>query len=90
MTPRQIELARHALGLPNSFRTSYRNRYMVPQGTADYRDWLQMVAEGNATRPKDHAAKKWPTGDRMFYLTKAGAELALEPGEKLDREDFPR
>lgn len=29
-------------------------------------------------------------GDDLFRLTRAGADQALEPGERLDPEDFPR
>jgi hypothetical protein len=87
MTPRQKELARHALGLPNNQRTSYRNRFVAGPGHSDYADWMAMVEAGLATR---RDGKRIPFGGSdLFYLTEEGARLALEGRERLDREDFP-
>lgn len=86
MTPRQKELARHALGLPNKMRMSYRNRFIAGVGHNDYEDWLAMVADGYAGMRE---GKSLPYGDSTFWLTEHGAQMALEPREKLDREDFP-
>lgn len=86
MTPRQRELARHALGLPNKMRMSYRNRFVAGEGHDDYADWLQMVTDGNATM---RDGKTLPYGgDSIFWLTETGAKQALNPREKLDPEDF--
>lgn len=83
MTPRQLLLARHALGLPNMQRRSYRNRYLATLGTPDYADWIDMATRGNAIR--------WPQTGSMDYftLTLRGAQAALVQGEGLDPEDFP-
>lgn len=81
MTPRQIELSRHALGLPNKECRSYRNRFIAGPGHHDYAEWMAMVDEG--------AAKKLAfQSSSLFYLTRAGAEQTLQLGEKLDPEDF--
>ena len=48
MTPSQRELARHALGLPNKMRTSYRNRFVAGHGHDDYDDWREMCSAGYA------------------------------------------
>ena len=86
LSPRQIDLARHALGLPNERRRSYRNRFCCGPGHADYEDWRAMVAAG--------AARQFPLnahrGDSLFALTEPGARAALCDGETLDAEDFPR
>lgn len=81
MTPRQIELARHALGLPNRTRRSYRNRFFSGGECAD---WRAMEAAGHAEsgKPDEH-------GRIWFWLTRAGAEAALGRGERLCPEDFP-
>lgn len=85
MTPKQKELARHALGLPNKARKSYRNRYVCPE---DDLHWSDLVAKGMATmRP---AATLPFGGDACFYLTEEGAKAALEGREKLCPEDFPK
>lgn len=81
MTPRQIELARHALGLPNRTKQSYRNRFVASAGHGDFADWEAMVAEGVAKRDDG------PTF--CFWLTLEGAHNALLKGERLDLEDFP-
>lgn len=86
MTPQQKELARHALGLSVNSK-SYRNRFVAGEGHPDYPDWLAMVAAGEARR---RDGRKLPFGgDDLFWLTPAGAALALSPGETLDPEDFP-
>src|SRR5579872_5970530 len=86
MTTKQRELARHALGLPNKMRMSYRNRFVAGDGHDDHADWMQMVAEGNAEMC-DRSRIPFG-GDDLFWLTEAGARQALNPREKLDREDF--
>ncbi len=86
MTDRQRELARHALGLPNKMRTSYRNRFVAVSGHDDYEDWLRMVLDGYAEM-RDHGTLPY-AGGSLFWLTETGARQALNPREKLDREDF--
>ncbi len=82
MTPTQRKLARHALGLPNKQRRTYRNHYLGAHKAAEP-DWDALVAAGMAT------SRPFNTCDTMYHLTRAGAVLALEGGEKLDKEDFP-
>ena len=86
MTERQIELGRHALGLPNKQRKSYRNHFVAGEGHSDYPDWLQMVEKGNATYRKGNEISG---GDDVFWLTEIGAKQCLKGKEKLDSEDFP-
>jgi len=84
MTARQIELARHALGLPNDKMRSYRNRYVVGISNDSYEDWLKMSVAGYA--------KIFPNlFDKYDYfkLTLTGAKAALLDGEMLDPNDFP-
>ena len=84
MTPRQIELARHALGLPNRHKKSYRNRFVASPGHADYEDWMQIRAEKCATRRiYTESENHW------FLLTRKGALSVLFDGETLCEEDFP-
>lgn len=83
MSPRQIELARLALGLPNQYRKSYRNRFCGGREHGDYANWRALVNAGMAVR--------WPWwfsyGD-LFMLTAAGASAVLKRGERLDPEDY--
>lgn len=83
MTARQIELARHALGLRPGCLVSYRNNFVVATDTPDFADWRAMEAAGLAKRRR-HGFAGWV----VFYLTQAGAERALLPGDVLDEEDW--
>lgn len=85
MTPAQIKLARHALGLPNRNRKSSRNRFFCGPGHADFDNWAEMAEKGLARRREGSAITG---GDKMFWLTHKAAKMALLKGERLDREDF--
>jgi hypothetical protein len=85
LTTRENELARHALGLDRR-KFSYRNYYVVGSGN-DHTAWIGLVKRGLALRrPGDDLTG----GSDIFYLTRAGALAALEPGETLCEEDFPK
>lgn len=86
LTPEQRDLARHALGLPNRRCTSYRNRFVTGPGSLDFSAWEAMVAFGAA---KHRPGTILTGGNDLFWLTRDGAEAALERGERLDPEDFP-
>ncbi len=76
-------LMRHALGLPNEGKTSFRNRYAAARGTRQHELWMVLVASGLASVSTLSASLD------NFALSREGAEDALLPGERLDREDFP-
>ena len=82
----QIELARHALGLPNRRRQTYRNHFVTGEGAEDHARWTEMAASGWAVRRKGGPLTG---GDDLFMLTRTGAQLALRRGERLDPKDFP-
>lgn len=86
MTPAQRELARHALGLPNDARRSYRNRYFAAAGSPTADQWMAMVSAGEA-EGGDPGHK---VSSLHFCLTRKGAELALDKRESLCPEDFPQ
>lgn len=82
LSPEERGLARHALGLPNRRgRMSRRNHFVSP--TCPH--WERLVAAGLATARRSAEAG----GSHTYRLTWAGAEAALEPGERLDPRDFP-
>ena len=86
MTPKQIDLARHALGLPNKGNQSFRNRFCAGPGHRDYAEWERMVRSGVATvYPKGGALG----GQDTFSITAYGAMEALRGAETLSSEDFP-
>jgi hypothetical protein len=87
MTPRQKELARHALGLKEGTRRSYRNHFVAGPGHEDYEEWRAMISAGLAVQARGTPISG---GMDVFWLTRRGAEAALDPGEKLDPvDDFP-
>ncbi len=86
MTETQKELARHALGLPNRQRKTYRNHYVTSGPGGDHAEWMALVDAGQARRRLGHPLAG---GDDVFWLTEQGAQSALNHGERLDREDFP-
>lgn len=88
MTSEQLALARHALGLPNQHKKSYRNRYYIHESHEDCAHWNVMVEEGFAAKHllKTDIAGRW---DILYTMTFKGAQLSCKPGECLDPEDFP-
>jgi hypothetical protein len=86
MTPAQIGLARHALGLDGRREVSYRNHFVTGPETADHATWTTMVLSGAARRRN---GSELTGGDDLFWLTPQGAQAALLPGERLDPEAFP-
>lgn len=85
VTAAQIALGRHALGLPNRGRKSYRNRFCAGPTHDDYAEWMVMVSDGNAMRGN---GSELSGGDFVFRLTNQGALGCLTAYEKLDAEDF--
>ncbi len=86
MNATQVDLARHALGLPNKRRQSYRNHFVCGPGHSDHDNWAIMAANGFARRRAGNALS---CGEDVFWLTSAGAIAAIKKGERLDQEDFP-
>lgn len=85
MTPKQIELARHALGLSRN-KTSFRNHFVAGAGHSDFADWQEMVLAGDA---KVQEQPKGLGGQSCFWMTPRGAKKAIRKGESLCPEDFP-
>ena len=84
MTPLQLDLARHALGLPNPQRRTSRNRYLIPKDGPDYAQWLDMIERGEALLVSPRTSTL-----ACFALTLKGGQLAIGPREQLDPADFP-
>ena len=87
MTPEQRNLARHALGLDGRRKRSYRNHFVTGPGASDHAAWMAMRDAGLAWR---RSGNQLTGGDDLFGLTLQGARAALEPGETLCSEDFPK
>jgi hypothetical protein len=88
LTPRERSLARHALGLAPVLyikrKRPFRNRFdCYSENSDEFRDWMSLAKRG--------LAGVWLRKNCFtFYVTRAGALAALEEGETLDEEDFPR
>ena len=81
LTPRERELARHALGLDGSSKITTRNYAFVSEDTDELWIWVNMTC-------RLFAIRKRQVGGWSIRLTRAGALAALEPGETLNSEDF--
>ncbi|MER8990440.1 hypothetical protein [Mesorhizobium sp. M0678] len=86
MTPVQRDLARHALGLDGRHKETFRNYFVTGERSTDHPHWLAMVEAGHATR---RSGSLLTGGDDFFRMTRAGAKLALDPGETLNPYTFP-
>lgn len=86
MTPEERAVARHALGLPNDRRVSYRNHFVAEEGTADFDLWRTMVERGLA---RQHRGSVLTGGAPLFMLTRAGGDRAIDQGEGLGDRHFP-
>lgn len=88
MNAKQIELARHAIGLDGQHKVSYRNHFVTGPGPGndDHPQWLAMVEAGDAVKRR---GSPLTGGDDLFRLTPKGARAVLRPGESLSPEDFP-
>lgn len=87
MTEQQRKLARHALGLDGRRKMSYRNRFFAVPEESNYAQWDAMVKAGLA---KMEPVRQNEGHLAFFWLTRKGAGMALNKGEKLDPEDFPK
>ena len=83
ITPKQRDLMRHALGLPNKKNETYRNHFCLAEGGDGYTDLEDLVTRGLAVKAKGGAS--W-VGD-FFYLTLNGARAVLTPKEHISREE---
>ena len=81
----QLTLARQALGLPNPRRQSYANHFVAPPRGEALEAWGEMIRADLAICRTGSAE----TGPATFALTRAGADRALAPGERLNPTDFP-
>lgn len=93
MTPQQRTIARHALGFDKGHgnKRSYRNHFSASFGSPNWWRWMQMTRKGLADHEEgesDLYSLHWQRMD-IFWLTRQGAEMALNRGEGLDKEDFP-
>lgn len=77
MTPEQVRLARHALGLDRC-RVAYRNSYQARPGSKALAEWQAMVAAGLAKQVARGSSQYV-----LFRITNATAQAVLQPGERL-------
>lgn len=84
LTPRQVELAREALGLRPSRMVTSSNVAVVTPGTLDALEWAFMETAGHAVFRRSGLSDRW-----VFNLTRQAAESVLLPGERLNPEDWP-
>ncbi|PYB71297.1 hypothetical protein [Rhizobium wuzhouense] len=70
MTPAQLHVLQHALGLDEHGQGSmYRNRFVTGEGSKDHPDCMALVALGFM---QQRARVEMFGGDDMFWVTEAG------------------
>lgn len=75
MTPNQLHILQHSLGLDEYGRgRTYRNRFVTGAGSADHPDCLALVEQGFMTRVANVAMFG---GDDYFTVTDAGRRAAV-------------
>lgn len=82
LSAQEREVVRHSIGLPNRHKRSYRNYFAANEGHAD---WPTLTA----LKARHLAWARRGGSHTYFHMTREAAEAALEPGERLDLEDFP-
>lgn len=84
LTPKQREIARHALGFTGSGakKMSYRNHFVTGADTEDGKAWIDLVNRDLARRGK---ASEITGGDDVFWCTRELALFVREPDEHLSR-----
>ena len=76
MTPKQLEILQHSLGLDEYGRgTMYRNRFVTGEGSKDHSDCLALVEDGFMQRRANVALFG---GADIFTVTEAGKKAAIE------------
>lgn len=76
MTPKQLHILQHSLGLDEFGRgTFYRNHFVTGEGSKDHDDCMQLVADGfMAVRTGNELSG----GDDVFRVTESGKAAVAE------------
>ena len=82
MTPQQLHILRHSLGLDDKGRgKAYREHFVTGPGSKDYDDCMALVESGHMVRRE---GSELSGGDDIFLVTELGkkaAKLRTTPGE---------
>lgn len=70
-TRRQLDIMRHALGLPHSAE-GYRNYFVTGPGSSDYSHIQELCQEGYMRRVEN---AQLPEGDECYMVTNEGKDL---------------
>lgn len=87
ITPNQLHLLHHTLGLRPDRRVPYRNHFAASEGHHDYADLVELERVGMMT---SRALEEQWGGGICFYATDAGEAYAIEhlpPAPKKSRYD---
>lgn len=76
MTPEQLHILQHSLGLDEYGRgTMYRNHFVTGEGSLDHPHCVALVEAGLMNQRVDHPLAG---GDDLFTVTDAGKRAAVE------------
>ncbi|MEZ2220721.1 hypothetical protein [Rhizobium sp. RCC_161_2] len=75
MTPKQLHILQHTLGLDQHGRgTFYRNHFVTGEGSKDHADCMTLVGLGFMSVRRDHPLAG---GDDCFWATEEGKRAAV-------------
>jgi hypothetical protein len=73
LTPEQIHILRHSLGVPDAGQTNmYRNHFVTGEGSVDHPDCIALTKMGFMRR---HKGNVLTGGDDAFTVTEEGKKL---------------
>lgn len=76
LSPEQMHILRHSLGVPEPKQSNmYRNHFVTGEGSKDHPDCMELVELGLMTR---RAGNQLTGGDDLFLVTEAGKVAVLE------------
>lgn len=84
ITDKQRDLVRHALGLDERHKRTYRNHFVTSPLCDEYKEWADLLNHGLARHNK---GSQLSGGDEVFWATKELATFVLKPDEQLS-ENF--
>lgn len=82
MSPHQLTILRHALGLYTARGTPYRNHFVTGPGRDDYADCMALVEAGLMER---FPGNNLTGGDDVFTVTETGMQFARAPEKEWQR-----
>lgn len=80
VTPEQMHILHHSLGITSKRSKSYRNHFVTGPGSKDYDNCVALVSMGYMTQ---RSGTPLTGGNDLFQVTDAGRHLAIQAKKEL-------